>query len=724
MTDVLMRCSGWSAAHPWRAVAGWLCFVVLCVAVGTSAGTVRATTEDYRIGEAGRAEAMAAAGGLQPHAVENVLITRPDGGPLDPGAAGAAADDVADRMRVLPQVRSVEAPRWSADGSAMVVAVTMAGPELEAKGRVDPLLAQTAAVAGTTPELRVAQVGPASIGKGVDRQRSADLLRTEIVAVPVTVLVLFVVFGSLLLAMIPLLLAATAIAAAIGLSMPASHVFPDAGVGTNIILLIGLAVGVDYTLFYLKREREERERSGGTLSGEAIVRLATATAGRTVVLSGLAVIVSSATLYLADDVIFSSVATGAITVTAVAVLSALTVLPAVVTLLGRRAERRGTGRRWGRSLRRRTSGPGRLTGRALRRAGRRPVSTLVGSVVALLVLAVPMIGLSITDMGRETHSREIPEMVGYDRLNGAFPDLIATNRIVVADRPERSGAVAAELDRLAHAVTGAAAGDRIRISDDGGVTVLDLPVPHHVGSEPARAALADLREQAVPRLAAALPGADVAVTGDVARYADYPQHQAERLPLIIAALLLVTFTMTAWAFRSIVLGALGVVLNLLSAAAAMGVVVAVFQPTWAEGLLDFTSTGSIGSRVPLFLLVILFGLSMDYQFFVLSRIREAVRSGLGAREAVLAGMSLSGRVVTSASVVMVTVFGAFAFLHLIEMKQIGLGLAVAVLLDAFVVRLLVLPSVLLLLGDKAWWPGSPAPQTSAGPPGRIEVARR
>lgn len=712
MTDVVMRCSGWSAAHPWRAVAGWLCFVVLCVAVGTSAGTVRATTEDYRIGEAGRAEAMAAAGGLQPHAVENVLITRPDGGPLDPGVAGAAADDVADRMRVLPQVRSVEAPRWSADGSAMVVAVTMAGPELEAKGRVDPLLAQTAAVAGTTPELRVEQVGPASIGKGVDRQRSTDLLRTEIVAVPVTVLVLFVVFGSLLLAMIPLLLAATAIAAAIGLSMPASHVFPDAGVGTNIILLIGLAVGVDYTLFYLKREREERERSGGALSGEAIVRLATATAGRTVVLSGLAVIVSSATLYLADDVIFSSVATGAITVTAVAVLSALTVLPAVVTLLGRRAARRGT------------SGPGRSTGRALRRAGRRSVSTLVGSVVALLVLAVPMIGLSITDMGRETHSREIPEMVGYDRLNGAFPDLIATNRIVVADRPERSGAVAAELDRLAHAVTGAAAGDRIRSSDDGAVTVLDLPVPHHVGSEPARAALAGLREQAVPRLVAALPGAEVAVTGDVARYADYPQHQAERLPLIIAALLLVTFTMTAWAFRSVVLGALGVVLNLLSAAAAMGVVVAVFQPTWAEGLLDFTSTGSIGSRVPLFLLVILFGLSMDYQFFVLSRIREAVRSGLGAREAVLAGMSLSGRVVTSASVVMVTVFGAFAFLHLIEMKQIGLGLAVAVLLDAFVVRLLVLPSVLLLLGDKAWWPGSPAPETSAGPPGRIEVARR
>ena len=153
------------------------------------------------------------------------------------------------------------------------------------------------------------------------------------------------------------------------------------------------------------------------------------------------------------------------------------------------------------------------------------------------------------------------------------------------------------------------------------------------------------------------------------------------------------------------LGALGVLLNLVSAAAAMGVTVAVFQSTWAEGLFGITSTGSIGSRVPLFLLVILFGLSMDYQFFVVSRIREASGRGLGARAAVAAGMHASGRVVTSAAVVMVTVFAAFAFLHLIEMKQIGVGLAVAVLLDAFVVRLLVLPAALMLLGEKAWWPG-------------------
>ena len=539
-----MRCAGWSTARPWRAVAAWLAFVVLCVVVGASVGTNTATTEDYRIGEAGRAETMASAGGLPPQAVENVLVTAPSSGngPVVLARMEAAAQDVVQRMQSLPEVERVDTPRLSADGTAMVVAVTMAGPELGAKRTVDTLLAQTAVVAAAHPDLRVEQVGAASIGKGVDRQRSDDLLRTEIVALPVTVLVLLVVFGSLVSAIVPLLLALTAIAGAVGLSMVASHAFPDAGVGTNVILLIGLAVGVDYSLFYLEREREERDRSGGTLSDQAIVHLATATAGRTVVVSGLAVIVSSATLYLADDVIFSSVATGAVTVAAVAVLGALTVLPAVAVLLGRRSVRWTPGRTGRGSLR---SEPGRLTSAAMRRVSRWPAATLLLAVTALGVLATPMVGLTITDMGRETHSREIPEMVSYDRLNDAFPDLTATNRVVVRDRPERKGAVAAELDRLAVRTTGLPAGDRSRTSADGRVTVLDLPVPHHVGSAPAHTALTQLRGQDVPRLADALPDADIAVTGDVARYVDYPQHQAEHLPLIIGALLLVTFAVTA-----------------------------------------------------------------------------------------------------------------------------------------------------------------------------------
>jgi putative drug exporter of the RND superfamily len=225
-----------------------------------------------------------------------------------------------------------------------------------------------------------------------------------------------------------------------------------------------------------------------------------------------------------------------------------------------------------------------------------------------------------------------------------------------------------------------------------------------VSTDQARTSLRDLRDRHVPATIGTLDGAETAVTGDVARHADYPDHQKGKLPLIIGALLLVTFAMTVWAFRSVVLGLAGVVLNLLSAGAALGLLVLVFQHTWAEGLLDFSSTGSIGSRVPLFLFVILFGLSMDYQVFVISRIRERALAGAPARQAVLDGIGGSAGVVTSAAFVMVTVFASFVPLHIIEMKQMGFALAVAVLLDAVIIRIMILPALMLLLGERSWWP--------------------
>lgn len=359
MKNLPVRMARWSAGHPWRAIVSWLLFVVLCLGVGITVGGNPATTEDFRIGEAGRAEALAAEGGLQQRPVERVLITaRPGSGRLDLTAADAAAKDVADRMRGLDEVRSVADPVHAANGTAVRVDVTMNGPELDGKKHVDPLLAQTAAVRKANPDLRVEETGSPSISKGVDKLRGDDLSRTEVIALPVTLITLLLVFSSLVMALVPLLLALSSIAAAVGLSMLASHAFPDAGVGTNVILLIGLAVGVDYTLFYLKREREERARAGGRLSSRAVVELAAATSGRAVLLSGLAVAISSATLFLADDVIFSSIATGAIVVTLVAVLSSLTVLPALLAELGERAERRAV-RREARAAKR-----GRTPGRA------------------------------------------------------------------------------------------------------------------------------------------------------------------------------------------------------------------------------------------------------------------------------------------------------------------------------------------------------------------------
>ncbi|MFI7383988.1 MMPL family transporter [Streptomyces sp. NPDC049813] len=710
MTNYPVRMARWSAGHPWRAISGWFLFVVLCLGAGIAVGGTAATSADFGVGEAGRGEAIARDGGLEQRPVERVLIEHRDGrAPLDRAAAGAAARDVSARMRALPEVRSVAAPVWSKDGTAVRVDVTMKGTELDGKKHVDPLRARTAAVQKAHPGLRVEETGGPTISQGVDKLRGSDLSRTELIALPITLLTLFFVFRSVAMAAVPLLLALTSIAASVGLSMLASHVFPDAGVGTNILLLIGLAVGVDYTLFYLKREREERDRAQGRLSPQALVELAAATSGRAVVLSGLAVAVSSATLYLADDVIFSSIATAAIVVTLVAVVSSLTVLPALLAKLGARAERTRRGRR---------VRPAKRPHALMRLTARRPAAVLTVAVVALLALAAPLLGMRLTDMGRETHSRQTQGMPAFDRLNAAFPEVKAGHQVVV-----RAGAGRADEVRDALRSLAARAQDdpgmngtyTLRTSADRRVTSLGLPVPHYVSTRPAQESLERLRERYLPATVGAL-GVETAVTGDVARYADYPAHQKQKLPLIIGALLLVTFAMTVWAFRSVVLGLVGIVLNLLSAAASLGVLTLVFQGSWAEGLLDFDSTGTIGSRVPLFLFVILFGLSMDYQVFVISRIREAVLHGVPTRQAVLDGIGSSAGVVTSAAFVMVTVFASFVSLHFIEMKQIGFSLAVAVLLDAFVIRVLVLPALLLLLGERSWWPGRHRAVRAAGTP--------
>ncbi|MGW6864940.1 MMPL family transporter [Streptomyces sp. NPDC054901] len=748
MTSLPVRTARWSARHAWAAIAGWFAFVILCLGVGITVGTNQATSVDFRVGEAGRAEAMAAEGGLERRPTEQILIRSRDAAlPLDTDRAGAAARDLTERMRALPEVDTVAEPVRSRDGTVLMVSVVMHGPELEGRKNVVPLLEQTAAVGAAHPGLIVEETGSPAISKGVNDQRDEDLALSERITLPVTLITLLLVFGSVVMAAVPLLLALSSIAAALGLSMAASHLLPDAGVGTNMILLVGLAVGVDYTLFYLKREREERARARGTLSSEALVELAAATAGRAIVVSGLAVIVSTATLYLATDVIFSSLATGTILVVAVAVVSSLTVLPALLVKIGQRAERRAAHtaerrarraerrarraeRRARRAERRARRGkparaarrdggkdrahgedrPGRLTGALLKPARTRPALTLCLSVLLLLGLAAPALGLKLVDPGRDTFSRDIPAVQVYDRLNAAFPELSSQHRVTVrATGPDRTADVHRALTDLGRRTQGdplfaADAEPRILTSADGRISVLEVAVPYTATSEKAGESLTRLRQVHLPAALGRVSGIDSAVSGDVARGRDYVDHENAKLPLVLGFLLLVTFLMTLWAFRSVVIALIGVVLNLLSAGAALGALVVVFQGTWAEGLLGFDSLGAIASRVPLFLFVILFGLSMDYQVFVVSRIKEAMDAGMTARRAVLDGIERSAKVVTSAAIVMVTVFGAFVALHLTEMKQMGFCLALAVLLDAVVVRLMVLPALLLLLGERAWNP--------------------
>ncbi|WP_053730025.1 MMPL family transporter [Streptomyces sp. WM6378] len=729
-----VKVASWSALHPGRAILGWFVFVALCLVIGGAVGTVDAGDKDYWVGEAGRAESIATEGNLQHKSAERIMITDKSG--AAPGAnARSAAADVAARMKQLPEVENVAAPVRSANGKMLMVEVTMKGLRLEAQKHIQPLLDQTAEVQKKNPDLRVEESGDASVEMGLDKSRDDDLSTSETITFPITLITLLVVFGSLIMVGVPLLLAVSSIGAAMGLSQLISHLVPDAGVGKSVILLIGMAVGVDYTLFYLKREREERAHANGRLSPEALVGIAAATSGRAIVVSGLAVALSTATLFLATDIVFTSLAVATIVVVLVAVLSSMTALPALLVLIGRRLDRKAAKAvaRGKRVKRHKSEETGRVWTALLKPAKNRPVATLLISVLVMFGLAVPAFGMHLRVLNLATQSRAIPELKMYDRLNDAFPDLLAEHWVMVRDNDpgEKTEVQSALKDLAAKAQADpmfSKKPPKLQTTPDGRISVMTLSVPFNLSSPQAHDSLTELREKFLPETLGKVKGAEFAVSGPVAQDADYLAHQNDKLPIVVGFLLLLTFVLTLFVFGSATIAALGVLLNLLSVGASFGLVVVFFQWGLASTVFGFepSATHAIGSRVPLFLFVILFGLSMDYQVFVVSRIKEAALKGVPTRQAVIDGIGHSAKVVTSAAVVMVTVFASFMFLHLAEMKQIGFSLAVAVLLDAFIIRVMILPSVLMLLGNASWWPSRkmrraqqhavPTPAADAPPP--------
>jgi RND superfamily putative drug exporter len=704
-----VRVARWSAEHPWRAMAMWVVFVAVCIVGGNAAGLNESTGDD-NIGETGRASAIIDSGTFERVATENVLITSPSGA-LDQGAADAAASDAARRLSALPEVASVGDPVPSSDGTALLLPITMTGDPDTATDRVQPLLDTTAAVQQSHPAVRVEQVGSQSVNKALDETLGEDFQRAEMLSVPVTVVILVVAFGALIAAGVPVLLAMSSVGAAIGLSTLTSHLVPASDVTNSVILLIGLAVGVDYSLFYIRREREERAKGRAHLDA---VEIAAETSGHAVVVSGIAVVISMAGLFLARDSIFSSFAIGSILVVAVAVLGSLTVLPALLAKLGRWVDRPRVPFLW-RLTARRTGPDGRpaaprLWPAVLRPALRYPLVTLVVSVGILVALASPALGMKLQFPGVQDIPRTTPVMLAYDRLVAAYPNTGTTHTVAVRAPAERAGEVRAALTTMARRAqadplftAGGALQPQIEVSADGRVSTLDIATPYASRSAEAGQSLDRLRRDLAPAALDDVPGVEYAVGGDVAGSVDYAAHVRSKLPLVMGFVLGLTFLVMALTFRSVVVALTSIALNLLSAGAAYGLLVVTFQGTWAEGLLDFTSMGAIVSWLPLFLFVVLFGLSMDYHVFVVSRIREAAQRGMPNRDAVAHGITTSAGVVTSAAIVMVAVFSIFATLSTIDMKQLGVGLAVAILLDATIIRAVVLPAVMALLGEANWW---------------------
>ena len=721
--QITVRAARWSATHPWRAIGMWLVVVAACFALGSVTGTKKSTDEG-NIGEVTRADNIVKSGNFDDPDVESVLITAPSG-QLDRAAATKAAGTVIQQMRALGGVAEVAQPMPSPKGDAVIVRVTLKdAPEgSDDNARVQPLLDTTAKVQQQYPDLRIEEVGGLSISKALNETLGKDFKRAEMFSLPVTLAILLIAFGALIAASVPVLLALSAVAAAIGLSAAASQLVPAVDAVNSVILLIGMAVGVDYSLFYLRREREERAKGRGHVDA---VEIAAATSGHAVVVSGTAVIISMAGLFLARDAVFSSFAVGSILVVAVAVVGSLTVLPAVLAKLGRWVDRPRIPLLW-----RLTAGnrPPRFWPTVLKPALKHPVATLLVAVTALLAVASPALGMTLKFPGTEDLPRTTSVMKAYDRLTAAFPSTGTSHEVAVRAPANELPAVKAALAELQEKTKGdklfASDGlEEPRFSKDGTVATLEVATPYEGGSQQARDSLAKLRKELMPETVGKVPGVQYAVGGFVAADVDYAAHTRSKLPLVIGFVLLLTMIVMMVTFRSVVVAVTAIVLNLLSAGAAYGVVTAVFQNTWAEGLLHFRSNGSVVSWLPLFLFVVLFGLSMDYHVFVVSRIREAVLRGVPTRQAVAEGITGSAGVVTSAAAVMIGVFAVFATLSTLDMKQLGVGLAVAILIDATIIRAVVLPSIMTLLGETNWWapkwlrPKSPKHATTPPAPER------
>ncbi|WP_406050579.1 MMPL family transporter [Kribbella sp. NBC_00889] len=691
---VTVRVARWSAIHPWRAIGLWLLLVVVAVGMSVVIPKQQMQSKDTWVGQSGQAAEMIEQAGLGDRPAETVLLTDPDGR-LDKTAATTAMTQLRQKLTALDSVQAVGQPVWSENGKAALLPIELKGTADDAADAIEKVVATTAEVQQANPDLSIAQAGTASLDAGIWKQVGSDLAKAEKLSLPITFVLMLLAFGALIAAGIPVLLAFSAVGAALGFYAPLSFLFPDGGSVANVVLLIGMAVGVDYSLFYLKREREERRKGRSTLDA---VEIAAATSGHSVVVSGLAVIVSMAGLYVAQDMTFASMATATIVVVAVAVLGSLTVLPALLAKLGHRVDRPRVPLLW--RLNRRI-GPGGISRRILAPVLSHPRAALSVSILAVAALAVPALGMKTEPSDLNTLPQSIPEVRTFKALHENFPSQGGLSYDVVARGED---AVAALTGLQQSAVRSGKfvvpQGEAIRQADGTAVLTLVSVLPE--SSANAETALNQLRSDFVPASLGSVP--TWAVGGEQAESVDYGNNQRDKLPWVIAFVLALTLVMMAITFRSVAIALLTTVLNLASVAACFGVLALVFQHSWAEGLLGFTSSGFVVSWIPLFLFVILVGLSMDYHVFVLGRIREGVAEGLTPRDAVRKGVTESAGVVTSAAAVMVSVFAVFATLGMLEMKQMGIGLAVAVLIDATLVRIVMLPSVLVLLGRKAWWP--------------------
>jgi RND superfamily putative drug exporter len=706
--NLAARAGRWSAANWKKAFFGWLAFAVAALAIGMLAGHKQMSDSEGAAGEAARAERILEHAGFQAPATESVLIQSRDQTADEP-AFQSAIGGVVQMLSRTANVTNIEDPRVkpggggqiSTDRRSVLVQFDITGDADEADGKIQPIIDQIAGVQTANPSVRIEEFGLASATHVLDETVNKDFKKAEQLTVPITLIILLFAFGALVAASLPVLLALSAVLASAGLYGLFTHLLSgDFDTTQSVILLIGMAVGVDYSLFYLRREREERH--AGRTPREALLRTA-ATSGQAVLISGATVLIAMAGMFLAGTKIFTSIAIGTMLVVLCAVIGSVTVLAALLSKLGDRVDK---GRIPWVGRKKHDAGESKAWGWVLDRVLRRPAVSLVLAVGLLVAAAVPILQMH-TKLPSFTDLPSSLAIVGtYERVQKAFPGSQTPAVMVVkgdnVTTPAYNKAYQ-EFQRRALATGLLYKPFHVEVNKAKTVARIDFSIAGSGDDGKSVEALNALRNDVIPGARGAIPDATIAVTGVTAGTKDFNDLMKSRMPWVFAFVLGLAFVLLLMTFRSIVIPIKSILLNLLSVGSAYGILVLVFQHTWAEGILGFTSNGAITSWLPLFLFVVLFGLSMDYHVFILSRIKELVDRGMQTDEAVTKGIHQTAGTVTSAAIVMVAVFAVFATLRTIDMKQMGVGLAVAVLIDATIIRGVLLPAAMKLLGEWNWY---------------------
>ncbi|MDH6515734.1 putative membrane protein YdfJ with MMPL/SSD domain [Streptomyces sp. SAI-135] len=706
------RAGGWSARHRWAAVGIWVLFVVLAMGLGSAAGRVDVKDSDQLKGETHTAAKIIEDAGIDEPASESVLIQARDaGGKATDADFRAAVAAVVKAVEGTGKVTDVTSPydtnTISKDGRSALVQFDMRGDADTAGERVEPVLKAVEGVQKEHESLRIEEIGGASMMKTFDDAFGDDFQKAELSAVPVALGILLIAFGALVAALLPVLLAVSAIMATMGLMGIVSHVMPMSDTANSVMLLVGLAVGVDYCLFYLRREREERQAGRDS---QTALRIAAATSGRAIIVSGVTVCVAMAGMLFTGLAEFEAMGLASLMVVAVAMVGSVTVLPALLSLLGERVEKGKIPWLHPESrLRRKRSGnrESRFWTAVLKGVLAKPVVSVVVAAGALLAVAAPALGMKTQNLTLDQEFGDsLPIVQTYNRVNEAFPGGSEPAEVVVKaadiNAPEVTGALA---DFKAKAISsGASRGPvEIKLHDAQNLAFVYVPLVGGSDLDKAGESLDKLRDEVRPATLGKVDGVEAPITGQVAGSKDFNDQLAGAVVPVFAFVVVFAFVLMLLSFRSLTVAITSIVLNLLSVGAAYGILVAVFQHGWGASLVGAEGVGAIITWLPLFLFVILFGLSMDYHVFVVSRIREAHLRGRSTKDAIQHGVVTTAGVVTSAAVIMVAVFAIFGTLSMQSMKQMGVGLAAAVLIDATIIRGVLLPAVMALLGERNWY---------------------